>query len=91
VSETMMVTVAQRGGVTLPKSLRERYKLQAGDGLTLLDIGGVFVLSLRRSEVDALADRLAQALIEKGESLESTLQALREERERYAGQNSGVS
>jgi len=87
VSDTITVRMAQRGVVTLPKSLRQSYKLRPGDNFTLLDLGGVFVLSPRRSEVDSLADRLTQALTERGETLETMLQALREERERYASQD----
>lgn len=86
-SDTMMVQMNQRGVVTLPKSIRERYNLRPGDSLTLLDLGGVFVLTPRRSEVDALADRIAQALAERGETLETMLRALREERERYDSQD----
>jgi bifunctional DNA-binding transcriptional regulator/antitoxin component of YhaV-PrlF toxin-antitoxin module len=85
-SDTTTVRMAQRGVVTLPKSLRESYNLRPGDNFTLLDLGGVFVLSPRRSEVDSLADRLTQALTERGETLETMLQALREERERYSSQ-----
>ncbi len=84
-SDTMTLQLAQRGVLTLPKTLRENYNLQTGDSFTLLDLGGVFVLSPRRSEVDALADRLTQSLTQQGETLETMLQALREERERYAG------
>jgi len=83
----MVLRISSRGVVTLPKSLRQAYHLRPGDMLTLLDLGGVFVLSPRRSEVDALADRITQALIERGETLEDMLQALREERERYADQD----
>ena len=86
-SDTTTVRMAQRGVVTLPKILRENYNLQPGDDLTLLDLGGVFVLSPRRSEVDSLANRLTQALTERGQTLETMLQALREERERYASQD----
>jgi len=85
-SDTITVQMAQRGVVTLPKALRQSYNLRPGDSLTLLDLGGVFVLSPRRSAIDSLADRLTQALIERGETLETMLQALREERERYASQ-----
>ncbi|GAB4432194.1 MAG: hypothetical protein Fur0044_29730 [Anaerolineae bacterium] len=85
-TDTVTLQLAQRGVLTLPKTLRESYNLQPGDSLTLLDLGGVFVLSPRHSEIDALADRLTQTLTQQGESLESMLQALREERERYAGQ-----
>ncbi len=85
-SDTVTVQIAQRGVVTLPKALRERYNLQPGDRFTLLDLGGVFVLTPHRSEIDALADRLTQALTERGETLETMLQVLREERRRYADQ-----
>jgi bifunctional DNA-binding transcriptional regulator/antitoxin component of YhaV-PrlF toxin-antitoxin module len=69
--------------ITLPKALRDAYGIRRGDTLTLLDLGGVFVLSPRRSEVDVLADRLSAGWQGKGEALESMLQALREERARY--------
>jgi AbrB family looped-hinge helix DNA binding protein len=80
---SMTLHVAQRGLITIPKSLREVYGIRPGDALTLLDLGGVFVLSPKPSQVDELADRIAADLQDKGESLESMLQALREERERY--------
>jgi AbrB family looped-hinge helix DNA binding protein len=76
------IRVAKRGTVTLPKSLRERYRIREGDGLTLLDLGGVFVLTTGRSQIDDRADRIAEALQERSESLESMLQTLREERDR---------
>ncbi|MBI1882371.1 MAG: AbrB/MazE/SpoVT family DNA-binding domain-containing protein [Chloroflexi bacterium] len=86
-ADTVTLQLAQRGVLTLPKTLRESYNLQPGDSFTLLDLGGVFVLSPRRSEIDALADRLTQSLRQQGESLETMLQALREERERYGNQS----
>jgi bifunctional DNA-binding transcriptional regulator/antitoxin component of YhaV-PrlF toxin-antitoxin module len=70
--------------LTLPKSIRNRYKLKPGDSLTLLDIDGVLVLSPLRSQIDLMADRISRALIEKGETLDSMLNRLREEREMNA-------
>jgi bifunctional DNA-binding transcriptional regulator/antitoxin component of YhaV-PrlF toxin-antitoxin module len=81
--QSTTVQVAQRGLITLPKALRENYDIQPGDSLTLLDLGGVFVLSPRRSEVDAIADKLRTEWQGSGETLESMLQAVREERARY--------
>jgi bifunctional DNA-binding transcriptional regulator/antitoxin component of YhaV-PrlF toxin-antitoxin module len=81
--DTMTVQLTQRGVLVLPKSLRESYDLRAGDTFTLLDIGGVFVLSPRRSEIDALAERITGEIRDTGETLESMLRVLREERERY--------
>ena len=78
-----LLKMGQRGVVTLPKDLREQYHLEAGDDLTLLDLGGAFVLSPRRSEIDALADRLSSTLAGKGESLQGMLKIVREEREKY--------
>jgi bifunctional DNA-binding transcriptional regulator/antitoxin component of YhaV-PrlF toxin-antitoxin module len=79
---SVTLQLAQRGVITLPKSLRESYGLKTGDTFTLLDLGGVFILSPRRSEIDAIADRIAAQWKEDGETLESMLEALREERER---------
>ena len=81
--ESAALRMGQRGVVTLPKDLREQYHLEAGADLTLLDLGGAFVLSPRRSEVDALAERLSDTLARKGESLQGMLKAVREEREKY--------
>ena len=81
----MTVRVGKRGLVTLPKALRDAYNIEPGDALTLLDLGGVFVLSPRLSEVDALAEPIAAGLQVRGETLESMLQALRGEREKERG------
>ena len=80
--DVLTIRVAKRGTITLPKAFRDRYQIEEGDDLTLLDLGGVFVLSRGRSQVDELADRIGTALRERGESLESMLVALREERAR---------
>ena len=84
-NNTMTIQMSQRGVLVLPKSLREAYNLQPGDSFTLLDLGGVFVISPQRSEIDVIAERISKDLQDKGGSLESMLQTLREEREKYAG------
>jgi len=85
--DTTQLQLSQRGVIVLPKTLREAYNLQTGDSITLLDLGGVFILSPRRSEIDVLANQVTEALVEKGETLESMLRALREEREHYGKQD----
>jgi len=82
-SEAIELRIAQRGVIVIPKSLRETYDLRPGVRMTLLDLGGTFILSRQISQVDAVADRLARSLSERGESLEGMLRQLREERERY--------
>lgn len=83
------VQLSQRGIITLPKSLRQRYSLQTGDIITLIDLGGVFILNPRRSEISQVADELKDELESSGESLESMLLALREKREGYSAKNDG--
>ena len=61
-SDRMIVQLAQRGVMTLPKRLRKSYGLKTGDEFTLVDLGGVFVLGPRRSEIDTLAQKVTAAL-----------------------------
>jgi bifunctional DNA-binding transcriptional regulator/antitoxin component of YhaV-PrlF toxin-antitoxin module len=82
-ADKISLQVAQRGLITLPKALRQAYRIREGDTLTLLDLGGVFVLSPHRSTIDGLAEELRATLLDQGENLESMLQALREAREQY--------
>ena len=82
-SDTITLQMGQRGVMTFPKSLRENYRFTPGDQFTLLDIGGVFILTPMQSQIDALADQITHSLVEQGETLEDMLVVLREERERY--------
>jgi bifunctional DNA-binding transcriptional regulator/antitoxin component of YhaV-PrlF toxin-antitoxin module len=82
-SDTITLQMGQRGVMTFPKSWRENYRFRPGDQFTLLDIGGVFVLTPVHSRIDSLADQITQSLVEQGETLEDMLITLREERERY--------
>ncbi len=80
--ESVTLQMAQRGIITIPRSIRESYGMKPGDTFTLLDLGGVLVLSPQRSEIDAIADRIAREWSEGGETLETMLRALRQERDR---------
>ncbi len=81
--DTFILQIGQRGVMTFPKSWREQYRIKPGDQFTLLDIGGVFILTPVRTQIDTLADQITQSLVEQGESLENMLVTLREEREQY--------
>jgi len=84
---SISLTLGQRGVLTLPKLLREQYSFEPGSSFALLDLGGVFVLSPRSLEVDDLSSKITRSLIDKGEDLEGMLRILREQRERYGGQD----
>lgn len=81
--DTLGMTVGKRGVITLPKAIRERYRLGPGSRVTLHDLDGVLILRPDTSEIDALAASIADDLADRGESLESMISVLREERSRY--------
>ena len=83
----LSLTLGQRGVLTLPKSLRRQYSLEPGNPFTLLDLGGVFVLTPKSLQIDELSTKITRSLLEKGEDLEGMLKILREQRERYGGQD----
>ena len=83
------VQVVRRGVITLPKELRDHNNIGEGDILTLIELGdGVVVMSPRRSQVDAIADKLASEWQDAGESIESMLSTLREVRAEYDAKKS---
>ncbi len=83
----MNLQVRQRGTLTLPVQLRNKYNIQAGDTYQLIDIDGVFMLSPLAPIVPELAREIEQIRIESGYTTEELLLSLREERERYYTEN----
>ncbi|MBU0495445.1 MAG: AbrB/MazE/SpoVT family DNA-binding domain-containing protein [Chloroflexi bacterium] len=77
------IQVRQRGTLTLPASLREKYNVRPGDTFRLLDLDGIFVLTRLVPLVPELAREIEQARREAGLSTADLLAALREQRERY--------
>jgi bifunctional DNA-binding transcriptional regulator/antitoxin component of YhaV-PrlF toxin-antitoxin module len=83
-SVSTTIQIRGKGTVTIPVELRRKYGLDDGDVITLIDLGdGSFLLTPIVSKVDRLGDRVAQAMVEEGISLEEIMTALDEERERY--------
>ena len=85
------VHVRQRGSLTLPASLRERYKIKPGDTLRLVDLDGILILTPMVPMIPELAREIERARIEAGLSVEEMLVALREQRERYVREKYGAS
>jgi len=78
------IQIRRKGTITLPSDMRNKYGLHEGEVLSLMDLGnGAFLLSLRRSRVDELAEKMRVELESRGESLESMLATLREVRAEY--------
>jgi AbrB family looped-hinge helix DNA binding protein len=81
------VQVRQRGTLTLPAELREKYGIQPGDTFRLVDLDGIFVLTPMVTMVPELAREIERARVEAGLSIEKLLANLREQRERYYREN----
>ena len=77
------IQVRQRGLITLPSELREKYGIREGDTFRLVDLDGIFVLTPMVPMVPELAREIERARLEAGVSVEELLAGLREQRERY--------
>ena len=77
------IQIRQRGTLTLPAELRQKYGIRPGDTFRLLDVDGIFVLTPMVPMVPELAREIERARLEAGLSVEELLSTLREERERY--------
>jgi bifunctional DNA-binding transcriptional regulator/antitoxin component of YhaV-PrlF toxin-antitoxin module len=84
---TYRIQVGRRGVITFPKELRDQKNILDGEILNLIELSdNVFVISRQRSQVDEIANRLANEWQDSGESLESMLSTLREVRSEYLDQ-----
>jgi AbrB family looped-hinge helix DNA binding protein len=83
------VQVRDRGVLTLPAELREKYGIQSGDTFRLVDLDGMFVLTPMVPMVPELAYEIERARIEAGLSTDDLLRSLREQRERYRREKYG--
>jgi AbrB family looped-hinge helix DNA binding protein len=77
------IRVGKRGAVTLPSRLREKYGIQEGDILHLLDLEGVLVLTPMVPIVPELARQIEQMRLDEGLSASELLEGLRGQRHRY--------
>lgn len=77
------VQIRQRGTLTLPVDLREKYGIQSGDTFRIVDLDGVFILTPMVPMVPELAREIERLRLEAGLSTEDLLVSLREQRERY--------
>ncbi len=83
------VRVRQRGVLTLPASLREKYGIRPGDTFRLVDLDGIFVLTPMVPMVPELAREIERMRQEAGLTVEELLEGLREQRKRYVQERYG--
>jgi bifunctional DNA-binding transcriptional regulator/antitoxin component of YhaV-PrlF toxin-antitoxin module len=77
------IQVRQRGALTLPVELRDRYNIAPGDTYRVLDLDGIFVLTPMIPVVSELAREIEATRRAAGLSIEELLTALREQRTQY--------
>ena len=75
------IQVRQRGTLTLPAELRDKYGIRSGDTFRLVDLDGVFVLTPMVAMVPELAREIERLREQAGLSIEELLAALRQQRE----------
>lgn len=83
------VQVRQRGTMTLPVDVRQRYGIQEGDTYQLVDLDGILVLVPMTPMVPELAREIERGRIEAGLTTEEMLVSLREQREKYVAEKYG--
>jgi len=78
-SQAATIQIRQRGTVTLPAKLREKYGLKDGDPVTIVDLDGVFLITPRVLTVPGLARELERLRKRKGLSLKDLGGPVRED------------
>lgn len=78
------VKIRRKGTIIIPAKLRKEYKLEEGQTLTIIDLGkGTILLTPKVSQVDKLANQIAEKFKDEGITFEDLLQALNELRKTY--------
>ena len=78
------VKIRRKGTITIPAKLRKEYKLEEGQTFSDIDLGEcTILLTPKVSQVDKLANQIAEKFKDEGITLEDLLQALNELRKTY--------
>jgi bifunctional DNA-binding transcriptional regulator/antitoxin component of YhaV-PrlF toxin-antitoxin module len=85
----LTIQVRERGVVTLPAELREKYNIENGKIFRLVDLDGIFVFVPMVPMVPELAQEIERIRLEAGLSVDELLDNLREQRERYSTEKYG--
>ena len=85
----LTIQVRERGVVTLPAELREKYQIENGKIFRLVDLDGIFVFVPMVPIVPELANEIEKIRLEAGLSMDELLDDLRKQRERYTQEKYG--
>lgn len=76
----MTIQMRKKGSVTIPKELRNRYRIDEGDPLILIDLGDGFFLSPRRSVLPKLVAEIESLRQKNNITLEELIEGVAKER-----------
>jgi bifunctional DNA-binding transcriptional regulator/antitoxin component of YhaV-PrlF toxin-antitoxin module len=79
----LTIQVRERGVITLPAELREKYQIENGKIFRLVDLDGIFVFVPMVPMVPELANEIERIRLEAGLSVDELLDDLRKQRQRY--------
>ena len=85
----LTIQVRERGVVTLPAELREKYNITNGKIFRLVDLDGIFVFVPVVPMIPELASEIERIRLEAGLSIDELLDDLRKQRERYSQEKYG--
>ena len=77
---TYPIKIRQRGQLTIPQSVREKWSTQNGDVITLVQFDEFAILAPATLKTPSLARQFSQIMDEEGVSLADLLEGLQEER-----------
>jgi bifunctional DNA-binding transcriptional regulator/antitoxin component of YhaV-PrlF toxin-antitoxin module len=77
---TKIVPMRQRGSITIPTEIRNRYQLDDGDPLTIVELGEGFFISPKRSVLPKLVAELEQLREKYNVTLEELITGVIEKR-----------
>jgi len=81
---TATVQIRSKGAITLPVALREKYRMEKGKTLSIIDLGeGKILLSVKPSRLGKITARIEKRLKRDNVTLEDILGQLDEERKAY--------
>jgi len=74
------IQMRKRGSITIPSKLREKYKLDENDPVTLIDLGEGLFLTPKQSLLPKLVQEIEQIREKNNISLEDLIQGIKRER-----------
>ena len=81
---TKTIQVRDKGAITLPAALRQKYRLEKGKTLSIVDLGeGKILLSTKPSKLGKITSRIEKRLKRDNVELDDILTQLDEERKAY--------